>query len=179
MNEKKETKVDGSINVNFEKDYYFGVLVKQDRNQGKEKDTWVETVDAKVQVAGNFDGGKGWAAWTWKDNVAKAGCINFYKEKNFTHAYELKYYLGELKDNKKGIAGLNVEGVAGGKYVLSDSSTLSYSVEAGQSVAANGKFEHKLDKNWKVAVTQQFHASRIADGKRPPYDLGFDVAYTL
>ena len=84
-----------------------------------------------------------------------------------------------MKDNKKGFAGLKVEGVAGGKYVLSDKSTMSYSVEAGDHFAANGKFEHKLDKNWKVAVTQQFHASRIADGKRAPYDLGFDVAYTL
>jgi len=64
----------------------------------------------------------------------KTGCLQFYKEKNFTHTYEANW---NLKDKEfKGLFGFPFVVAAGGKYVLSDKSSLTYSAEASAKFAA-------------------------------------------
>ena len=55
---------------------------------------------------------------------------------------------------------------------------MTYSLEFGKNVSAQAKFDHKLDSHWKVSIQQAYDCNRL-DSKRPPYDLGFNVAYTL
>ena len=66
---------------------------------------------------------------------------------------------------------------AGGTYVLSDKTTMNYGFEMAEKYHSMFKWEHKLDKNWKVAISQSFNNNEV--GKSDPYKLGFDVTYQL
>jgi len=67
---------------------------------------------------------------------------------------------------------------AGGQYKLSKDTTMTYGVEFKRQTNWQLKWAHQVDKNLKVTGTQQFECSRLGS-KQSPYDLGFDIAYTL
>lgn len=101
-----------------------------------------------------------------------------YPEKNFTHAYEARYNMG--KDAGAACMGQPMTVAMGGKYVLSKATTLNYMIELGAMPHNIVKWEHKIDKNWKVAVTQSFDNNNVGKEKAPDaYQLGMDVSYTL
>jgi len=118
---------------------------------------------------------KEWLGYDLDDKSIKVGCLQHYKEKNFTHTYEGLWSLKKLD----GLYGQPLVVAAGGKYVLSPNVAFTYSAEFSKAVAAAAKYEYKVDSHWKLTVAQQFNAARVVSTVRPAYDLGFDIAYTL
>jgi len=122
------------------------------------------------------EGNKYWAGYNIGDQFAQAGCLINNAEKKFSHAYELRYHNDEKKAPHK-LFGQTMSVAAGGKYVLSDKTTMNYSAEFGNDNHAQTKFTHKHDKNWTFAAHQSFNIADVE--KKHPYQLGFDVNYTL
>jgi len=168
MKDKKWTTGNPTIkfdaNVNFEKDFYVGFAAETDTK---------ELSGLDFAAVNTNEGNKYWAGYDHSNKFIKAGCLIRYAEKNFTHAYEARYAL----EDKKSFFDQPVTIGAGGKYILSKETTMGYSVELSAEPHAQAKFEHKLDKNWKVAAHQSFDCNQAAG--KAPYKLGFDVAYTL
>lgn len=155
-------------NINFEKDYYVGAAVEHNTTK---------VTDAAFSFVKNEDSSKYWLNYNATKSEIGTGCLINYAEKNFTHVYEAKYNHDNKATLKLFAQPLSL--AAGGKYVLSKDSTLLYGLEFAKEISAQAKFDHKLDKHWKVSIHQSFDAHRLADGKRAPYDLGFNVAYNL
>jgi len=131
---------------------------------------------SEVMVMKKDEGNKFWAGFNNGDQYAQAGCLINNAEKKFTHAYELRYHMDDKKAPQKFFD--QPMSVAGsGKYVLSDKTTMNYSAEFGTWAHAQAKFTHKMDKNWTVAAHQSFNIADVE--KKHPYQLGFDVNYTL
>lgn len=163
-------KINFDANINFERDYYVGATLEHDTQKLTESAvSFVKKDDSK----GNLY----WLTYNATKTSVGVGCLVRYFDKNFTHAYEAKYD----HSNKAPLALFAQPLVlgGGGKYVLSRDSTLTYSLEFAKETSGQVKFDHKLDKNWKVSILQSFDCDRLAAGKRAPYDLGFNVAYTL
>jgi len=155
--------------VNFEKDWFIGFAAEHDTKvaSGLEMHAMKRDGDNKFFVA-----------YDHSNEFAKMGCLIKYADKNFTHAYEARYSL--KADAQKKFQGLPVSVVGGGKYVLSEKSSMGYMVELGETAHSIAKWEHKVDKNWKVAATQSFDMNLV--GKKDaaaPYQVGFDINYTL
>jgi hypothetical protein len=132
---------------------------------------------SEVMAVKKDQGNKYWLGYNHSDKFAQAGCVVANDEKKFQHAYELRWHLVDAKEAPQALQGYPASIVAGGKYVLSDKTTMNYSAEFGTKPSAQAKFTHKLDKNWSVASHQSFN---IADVEaKHPYQLGFDVNYTL
>lgn len=159
-------KVKVDANINFEKDWFIGANFEHDTSKRTEAGFSL----VKKEAANKY-----WLTYDHQRNQARTGCLVNKPETSFTHVYEALY---TTKDGKEEFRGFPLVIAAGGKYVLSKESTMTYGVEFKKTQAAQLKFEHKLDKNWKVSFVQQFDACRLGS-KRPAYDLGFDVAYTL
>lgn len=102
----------------------------------------------------------------------KVGCK--VTQKSFTHAYEAKYFMDGEKHKRLNDWPLQV--VFSGNYKLSKATSFGYSVEAREYMHGQCKFNHAVDKNWKVAAHQSYDMSKKAE---KPYNLGFDVTYTL
>lgn len=166
-NEKPVVSMDACIN--FEKDWFVGFVGEHD----------TEKADGLEVTAMKKDGdNKFWMGYNHSSEFAKAGCLINYADKNFTHAYEGRYNLD--KDAAKGFQGLPVSLVAGGKYVLSKQTSMGYMVELAENAHSIAKWEHKIDKNWKVSATQSYDMNQVGKKEAPaPYQVGFDVAYTL
>jgi len=150
-----------------EQDAMFGFAVETDAK---------ELTASEVMLMKKDDGNKYWMGYNHGDKFAQAGCLINNKESKFVHAYEARYHL-EAESAPQKAFGQPMSIVAGGKYTLSDKTTMNYSMEMGTMPSAQAKFVHKLDKNWSVASHQSFN---IADVEaKHPYQLGFDVNYTL
>lgn len=150
-------------NVNVEKDYNIGFAVEHDTADLKGCDAAVSKVDGV---------NKYWLGYDHSNQFAKLGCLIHYSDKSFTHAYEARYGLGA--DAKKRFQDLPLTVAAGGKYALSGQTSMSYAAEFGAATHGQAKFEHKIDKNWKVSAHQSFDCN-----KNNLYRTGFDVNYTL
>ncbi len=118
---------------------------------------------------------KEWLGYDLDDKNIKLGCLQHYKDKNFTHTYEALWSLNKVQ----GCCGQPLVLAAGGKYVLSPNVNFTYSAEFSKTVAAAAKYEYKVDSHWKLSIAQQFNAARVSNTVRPAHDLGFDIAYTL
>lgn len=92
----------------------------------------------------------------------KAGCLQAYGDKKFSHAYEARW-------NAKKAAPLEfmqqpMTVTAGGKYDLGEQTSMNYMLEMGANRHFIWKFAHKVDRNWKVAGTQSFNfAPKVAN----------------
>jgi len=64
----------------------------------------------------------------------------------------------------------------GCKYALSNKSTLTFSSEWAENVHGFMKWNHKIDKNWALGITQSMDQSQE---KSNMYKLSFDVNYNL
>jgi hypothetical protein len=157
--------IKADVNVNFEKDFNLGFAVEHDTK---------ELQGADFAFVKTDEGNKYWGGYDHCNKFAKMGCLVKYAEKNFIHAYEARY---SMEKDAPGMFGQPITVGAGGKYVLSKETTMGYSFEFAAEPHAQAKFEHKLDKNWKVAAHQSYDC-KAAENK-PAYKLGFDVAYTL
>lgn len=158
------TKISADANVNFEKDFYVGATIEHNLTKATE---------SAVSFVKKDGTNKYWLNYDVTKTTAGLGCLVNYAEKNFTHVYEAKFNPAEVQLFHQPLI------VAGaGRYVLSKDSSLTYSVEFAKETSAQIKFDHKLDKNWKVSVAQSYDCNRLVT-KRAPYDLGFNVAYTL
>lgn len=129
--------------------------------------------DYKVGAGCTVDENNFWLNYDVNEKQAKAGCQIKDKDVGFTHAYELKHYGAEKAEY---FWGYPVAVAGGGKYVLSKQTGFAYAIELGKQIHLQAKFDHKVDKNWKVAVHQSYDMNK-KDEK--PYNLGFDVTYTL
>jgi hypothetical protein len=119
-----------------------------------------------------------WMNYDVDNQQAKAGCQIKNKDAGFTHAYEAKYFGAKDKDNKaqEFFQGQPVKLAAGGRYQLNKSTGFNYAVEFSNTIHAQWKWDHKVDKNWKVAGHQSFD---MANKGKQPYNIGIDVTYTL
>jgi len=145
-----------------------------------EKDLWVgfnaesdteKLTSASAGVVKKDGTNKYWGLYDHAGRV-DAGCLVHNNEVNFTHAYEARY---TFKDGKNALWGMPLVIGAGGKYVLSGQTTMGYSFEFAEMAHAQAKFEHKIDKNWKVTAHQSFDMNNT----KQQYRLGFDVNYNL
>lgn len=164
-NENPVIKFDANLNI--EKDYFVGAALEHDT---------VTLKDSSVAFVKKEDSNKYWLSYNINKSVVKAGCFIHYADKNFTHVYEAKFDHSEKA--KKEFQDQALRLAAGGKYVLSKASSMTYGVEVGKHSNMQAKWEHKLDSNWKVTANQSFDNNRL-ETKQAPYDLGFDIAYTL
>lgn len=152
--------------VTYEKDLHLGVAASHDT-----KDlSGVECVVAKTDGSDKY-----WAGYNVDHEQARLGCKQHQGDKGFTHVYEMRYNV--KKDSPAQAWGMPMTVSAGGKYVLSDKTTCNYMLEMSEKVHSIFKWEHKMDKNWKVALTQSFNNNEV--GKSDPYKLGMDVTYQL
>lgn len=55
---------------------------------------------------------------------------------------------------------------------------MHYSVEFGAKASVGTKYEHKIDKHWKVA-TQHAYDFNLVGSKHPYFKVGYDVTYSL
>jgi len=161
-----EMKMDA--NINFEKDFYLGVAVEHNSKK---------LTESAVSFVKKDENDKFWITYDSTSSTAGAGCLIHYADKNFTHAYEAKYNHSNSAPLKLFAQPLSV--AMGGKYILSKETALTYGIEFGKVSSAQAKYDHKINKNLKVSIKQSYDCNRLADGKRPPYDLGFDVSYTV
>ena len=161
-----EMKMDA--NINFEKDFYLGVAVEHNSKK---------LTESAVSFVKKDENDKFWITYDSTSSTAGAGCLIHYADKNFTHAYEAKYNHSNSAPLKLFAQPLSVAMV--GKYILSKETALTYGIEFGKVSSAQAKYDHKINKNLKVSIKQSYDCNRLADGKRPPYDLGFDVSYTV
>jgi len=134
---------------------------------------------SEVMVMKKDEGNKFWAGFNNGDQFVQAGALINDAEKKFTHAYEVRFHMDEKKAKQQFYGMFNTPSsfVTGGKYVLSDKTTMNYSAEFKFFAHAQAKFTHKLDSNWTVAAHQSFNSNKV-DTKHP-YQLGFDVNYSL
>jgi len=154
-------------NINFEKDFYLGAAIEHDSKK---------VTESAVSFVKKDAGDKYWFTYNTTKSVVGAGCLINYGPKGFKHAYEGKF--NHANDARAQLWGQPLSIAAGGKYELSPETAMTYSLEFGKNVSAQAKFDHKLDSHWKVSIQQAYDCNRL-DSKRPPYDLGFNVAYTL
>lgn len=154
-------------NVNFEKDFHLGAAVEHDTKDLKK---------CNVGLMKKEDANKYWIGYNVKNPLVRLGCSVHYADKNFTHVYEMCH-------NPSKTAPLEwqmfpVRFAAGGMYKLSKDTTMTYGVEFRRQTSWAMKWSHQVDKNLKITGSQQFDCARLGS-KQAPYDLGFDVAYTL
>lgn len=110
-------KVKFDANINFEKDWFVGANL--------EHDTKTHT-EAGVSLVKKDAANKYWLTYDHKRNQTRVGCLVNKPETTFTHVYEALY---TLKDGKEEFHGFPLVIAAGGKYVLSKDSTMTYGVE--------------------------------------------------
>jgi len=163
-NEKSEWKVNAKLNLNIQKDHNVGVSTEHDTKTFKKIFAQATTRDGDNVY---------WARANVLTHSFHAGCMQTYK--NFAHSYDVEY--NATKDFK-GFQGQPVVVTAGGRYTLSDQTSFTYNGTAGEHLAANAAFKHKVDSHWTVGAHQHFDGARLS-GKRNPYDLGFEVEYKL
>jgi len=122
---------------------------------------------------------KFWLGYDHGYSFTQAGLLIDDKESKFTFASEMRYHHDEKKAKQQqfGFMEHPLSFVFGCKHVFSDKTTMNCSAELKQRVHAQAKFTHKLDKNWTVAAHQSFNTN--SDKSKHPYQLGFDVNYTL
>lgn len=150
-----------NMNANVEKDYNIGMKMEHQK----------ELKALEFMGAANNEGNVYWLGYDHINKFSKAGCLINYKEKNFKHAYEMRYWMSD----KKMFHDLPMKLVAGGKYVLSDATSMNYSLEAANKMHAQAKFSHTLNKNWSVSAHQSYDMAQ----EKLPYNLGFEVNYNL
>lgn len=59
---------------------------------------------------------------------------------------------------------------------------MGYMIELSEKPHAIAKWEHKVNKNWKVAAVQSYNMNHVGKDKGSvpdAYQVGFDVNYTL
>jgi hypothetical protein len=93
-----------------------------------------------------------------------------------TWAHELKYC---TKERSIGFLALPIWYTVGLRYKTSDKTTVSIGVEQEDDFALGAKFSHKIDEHWTVGVNKVYDNRRKPALKRPVFDLGFDVSYTI
>jgi hypothetical protein len=162
-------KIKFDLNLALEGDMFIGANVEHNTSDVKELSAAFVKKD---------EGNKYWLNYDHQHNKAGLGCLINYADKNFTHAYEAVYETAAKNGQEDKLFGQPLTVAVGGKYVLSKETTMTYSAEFGKSQSAQAKFDYKLDKNWKASVQQRFDAGRVGT-KNAPYELGFDIAYTL
>lgn len=161
---KQATTIKFDMCANVEKDYFIGAAIEHDTK---------ELAGASMGVSKQDDGNCYWLGYNHGDKFVNAGCRVHNADANFTHAYEAKYYMD--KDHQKKFYDQPVKLAFAGKYQLNKATGFGYSLECGAFNHAQAKWEHKVDKNWKVSAHQSYDMAQ----KNKPYNLGFDVAYTL
>lgn len=174
FNKQNEIKVNADAQINIENDWSIGAQVEHLTSDVK--DAKVGLKEASGHIVKKDTDGRYWLGYSHHDNFVKLGCLQKYSGKNFEHAYEARY---SLKEGDTGFYGFPVHVAAGGKYTLSNQSSVSYGVELSQQFAAAAKYDHKIDEHWRLKISQLYDNNRPSTGKRPQYDLGFDVTYTL
>lgn len=163
-NEAREDKVKFDCAFSLPQDVIVGVDVEHKN----------ELSGLAFGAAKKDDGNKYWLGYDVCDKVAKAGALFKAKKCSLTHAYQVKQAEGKFMGQD-----IPISVAAGGKWAMSDKSTLNYMVEFGADAHAQAKFAHKVDKNWTVTAAQSFNCEHAGKKERKAYHLGFDVAYTL
>ena len=136
-----------------------------------------DTVDFKkilAQFVWNNENADVYARADLKRNFANLGCAHSHHGK-VHHVYEFTYGWAE---GFKGIKGTPVEFRFGGEYELSDKTTLNTSVAVNEFCSVNNSIEHQVCDKLKTAVNQEFTTENIGS-KKPVYEIGFNVEYTL
>lgn len=64
--------------------------------------------------------------------------------------------------------------VAGGKYNLSDKSTMNYSLDFEKTAHAQMAFQHQIDDKWSAGIHQTYDFA-----EKNPYKVGLSAEYTL
>ena len=160
---REDPNVKFDFNVNVEKEYNVGAKVEHQKD--------VKNLEGGVsrQDNGNYQ----WLGYDHTNKFVKAGCLVNNAEKNYKHAYELRYWLG---DAAKRFYGQPCKLTAGGNYKLSSATSVNYSVELDAQAHVQAQFTHKIDSHWTIAAKQSYEQAK-ADKK--PYQLGFEVTYNL
>ena len=83
------------------------------------------------------------------------------------------------KEGYKGFQGQPVRLLGGVESKLSDNTSMSASIEAGESYLLKANQTHKVDKNWTLGINQRFDSSRLSKDGVSPYDIGFSMTYKL
>lgn len=174
--EAKQVAMDACVQV--ENDYFVGAAWKvnmnlPDQSKLKEEEKQSKICEIQVGAGANMDDNNFWAMYDVENKQAKAGCQIKNKEVGFTHAYELKHYGAE---NAKYFKDYPVAIALGGKYQLSKATSFAYALDLSKQIHGQAKFTHKLDKNWQWSAHQSYDMGKKAE---KPYNLGFDVTYTL
>lgn len=164
----EDPKVSVEACVTVDKDWHIGFAAEHNTK---------DMSDIEAVVVKRDGDSKYWLGYDHDNEQVKAGCLQFCADKNYTHAYEARY---NTKGEANGFMGQPMKIAAGGKYVLSKASTLNYMMEFGAQHHTIMKWEHKVDKNWKVAVNQSYDLNNVGKEKAgDAYQLGMDVSYTL
>eukprot|EP00352_Strombidinopsis_acuminata_P009635 CAMPEP_0176376632 /NCGR_PEP_ID=MMETSP0126-20121128/28339_1 /TAXON_ID=141414 ORGANISM="Strombidinopsis acuminatum, Strain SPMC142" /NCGR_SAMPLE_ID=MMETSP0126 /ASSEMBLY_ACC=CAM_ASM_000229 /LENGTH=313 /DNA_ID=CAMNT_0017738177 /DNA_START=24 /DNA_END=965 /DNA_ORIENTATION=+ len=165
VNKKQEKTIKSKLNMRLQDEYNVGASVEHN------------TVDFKkilAQAVWNAANADVYARADFKQKFANIGCAHSHHDK-VNQVYEFTYGWGE---GFKGIKGTPVEFRFGGEYELSDKTTLSTSVAVNEHCAVTNSVEHQVCDKWKTAVNQEFTTENIGS-KKPVYEIGFNVEYTL
>ena len=155
------------MNVNFEKNFYFGAAVEHDTKK---------VTSSAYSLVQKDGGNKYWFTYDATNSVIGSGCVIPYCEGKLTIASEGKWNHSDTARLQLWSQPLTL--ATGGRYVCSEDSSVFFGFEFAKYVSAQAKFDHKINKNLKVTIHQSYDCDRHAT-KRAPYDLGFNVAYTL